>query len=236
MTTEADARIIVDRLLREAGWNLEDKTQVLTEEAAAGGEADYVLLDRRGRPLAVVEAKRFSKDPYSARQRALDYANGLKAPFIFLSNGETTYFWDYAVADARQVAAFFSRNDLERIATLRTFRKPLGALPIPDVVSIQGDEKQVRPHQRECIQTIDNAIEAGKRRLLIRAFGLSMQHKLEFRVGFDAANVGSVLSELGEKKLREIWREETGEDLSSELLAFFKEAHRRRGEREKGSG
>jgi type I restriction enzyme R subunit len=167
MTTEADARIIVDRLLKEAGWDLEDKRQVLTEESAAGGDADYVLLDRRGRPLAVVEAKRFSKDPYSARQQALDYAKGLKAPFIFLSNGESTYFWDYEVADARQVAAFFTRNDLERIAILRTFRRPLGALPVPDVVLVQGEEKQIRPYQRECIQTIGNAIEAGKRRLLI---------------------------------------------------------------------
>ncbi|MFQ5794993.1 MAG: DEAD/DEAH box helicase family protein [Candidatus Bipolaricaulia bacterium] len=164
---ETDARIIVDRLLRESGWDPEDKSQVLTEEPAADGSADYVLLDSRGRPLAVVEAKRFSKDPYSARQQARDYAEALEAPFIFLSNGETTYFWDYTVTDARQVVAFFPRRDLERIMTLRRFRKPLSTVPIPEEVFIQGEEKRVRPYQKQCLQAMDAAIETGKRRLLI---------------------------------------------------------------------
>lgn len=43
MPSEADARIVLDRLLREAGWDVEDKAQVSTEEAAADGRADYVL-------------------------------------------------------------------------------------------------------------------------------------------------------------------------------------------------
>lgn len=165
--TEADARISIDRLLREAAWDIEDKGQVLTEESTTQGEADYVLLDRRGRPLATVEAKRFSKDPYSARQQAKDYAESLKAPFIFLSNGETTYFWDYTIADARQVAAFFTRSDLERLIALRTFRKSLSAIPIPEVVVIGGEEKVVRPYQKLALHRIDEALEAGKRRLLL---------------------------------------------------------------------
>lgn len=165
--TEADARMVIDRLLREANWNIEDKSQVLTEESTTRGEADYVLLDRRGRPLATVEAKRFSKDPYSARQQARDYAESLKAPFIFLSNGETTYFWDYTIADARQVMAFFPRSDLERLVALRAFRKPLSAIPIPDVVVIGGEEKTVRPYQKLALRKIDEALEAGKRRLLL---------------------------------------------------------------------
>ena len=66
MPQETDARLIVDRLLREAGWDIEDKAQVSTEESAAGGRADYVLKDSRSRPLAAIEAKRFSVDPYSA--------------------------------------------------------------------------------------------------------------------------------------------------------------------------
>jgi type I site-specific restriction endonuclease len=42
MPTEADARIVVDRLLRQAGWDIEDKSQVSTEEPAADGRADYL--------------------------------------------------------------------------------------------------------------------------------------------------------------------------------------------------
>ena len=43
MPQETDARILIDRLLREAGWDIEDKARVSTEEAASGGFVDYVL-------------------------------------------------------------------------------------------------------------------------------------------------------------------------------------------------
>jgi type I restriction enzyme R subunit len=87
---ETDTTMAVDRLLREAGWNPEDTSWVLTSEATSEGQAGYVLLDNRGRPLAVVEAKRFSIDPHSARQQAHDYAGALNVPCIVLSNGEST--------------------------------------------------------------------------------------------------------------------------------------------------
>ena len=165
--SEADARIIVDRLLREAGWDIEDKNQVTTEESIKDGRADYLLLDNRSRPLAVVETKRFSKDPYTAKEQAEIYAKELFAPFIFLSNGTDTYFWDYDKSDARLVDSFFSRFDLERIATLRKYQKPLSTIPIPDKFFFRGSEITVRPYQKEALQTIDKAIEENKRRLLI---------------------------------------------------------------------
>ncbi len=69
MPTEADARIVIDRLLRGAGWDIENKAIVATEEPTADGRADYLLKNRRTQPLAVVESKRFSVDPYSAKQQ-----------------------------------------------------------------------------------------------------------------------------------------------------------------------
>jgi len=166
-SSEADARIIVDRLLREAGWDIEDKNQVTTEESIKDGRADYLLLDSRNRPLAVVETKRFSKDPYTAKEQAENYAKELLAPFIFLSNGTDTYFWDYNKADARLVDSFFSRFDLERIATLRKYQKPLSTIPILDKFFFKGNEITVRPYQKEALQTIDKALEENKRRLLV---------------------------------------------------------------------
>ena len=71
---ETDARIRIDRLLREAGWDIEDKNQVSTEEAAADGRADYLLKDTQSRPLAIVEAKRFSVDPNRAQDQVKEYA------------------------------------------------------------------------------------------------------------------------------------------------------------------
>ena len=166
-SSEADARIVVDRLLREAGWDIEDKNQVTTEESIKDGRADYLLLDDRSRPLAVVETKRFSKDPYIAKEQAENYAKELQAPFIFLSNGTDTYFWDYKQADARLVDSFFSRFDLERISTLRKYQKSLSMIPIPDKFFFKGSEITVRPYQKEALQTIDKALEESKRRLLV---------------------------------------------------------------------
>ena len=74
MPTEADTRIIIDRLLRESGWDIENKSVVSTEEPSADGRADYLLKNHRTQPLAVVEAKRFSIDPYSAKQQTKEYA------------------------------------------------------------------------------------------------------------------------------------------------------------------
>ena len=53
--------------------------------------------------------------PYTAKQQALPYAKQIGAPFIFLTNGELIYFWDYRNDDARIVNSFFSRRDLERL-------------------------------------------------------------------------------------------------------------------------
>ncbi len=166
-TKETDARIVVDRLLREAEWDIEDKNQVTTEEATQDGRADYLLLDTRSRPLAVVETKRFSKDPYTAKEQAETYAKELQAPFIFLSNGTDTYFWDYSQADARLIDSFFSRFDLERITTLRKYQKPLPTIPIPDAFFFQGNEITVRPYQKEVLRAVDTAIQGNKRRMLV---------------------------------------------------------------------
>jgi predicted type IV restriction endonuclease len=74
MITEADARMLIDRLLKEDGWDIHNKNQVSTEEATADGRADYLLKNSRTQPLAVIEAKRFSIDPYSAKAQAKAYA------------------------------------------------------------------------------------------------------------------------------------------------------------------
>jgi len=194
-STEADARIVIDDLLRQAGWDPADKSQVLTEvsirdtswvisepvapygykpsrETKDGdeiptGRADYVLMDRRGRPLAIVEAKRSAIEPYTAKQQALPYAKKIGSPFIFLTNGEFIYFWDYGNDDARIVNSFFSRRDLERLVEMRATRKPLATIEIPEYYLRQGETRQVRPYQRETMQALDHAVELGKRRFLI---------------------------------------------------------------------
>lgn len=187
--SEADARILIDDLLRGAGWNPADKSQVRTEvplsesfhvvEAGmvAGGKriadagpigfADYVLLDQRGRPLAVIEAKKQAINPYTAKQQALPYAKRIGAPFIFLTNGELIYFWDYQNDDARPIASLYSRRDLERLVHLRSERKPLATVEIPDTYVRTGEARTLRPYQQEAMRALDHTVELGKRRFLI---------------------------------------------------------------------
>lgn len=188
---ETDARILIDDQLRAAGWNPADKSQVLTEVKVAGGHAaaepgaqptffstsdgdafptgraDYVLLDQRGRPLAIIEAKKQAIQPYTAKQQALPYAKQIGAPFIFLTNGELIYFWDYQNDDARIVNSFFSRRDLERLVHMRAERKPLATVPIPDTYLRQGETRSLRPYQKDAMQALDRTVELGKRRFLI---------------------------------------------------------------------
>lgn len=67
MTNEAFARVRIDSQLQAQGWDIQDPNAVRFEVAVADGtRADYVLCDRHGRSLAVIEAKRFSVNPGDA--------------------------------------------------------------------------------------------------------------------------------------------------------------------------
>ncbi len=178
---EARTRVLIDRMLSEAGWDAVDRSQVLLEESVdvvretdpetvtgtSRQRSDYVLLDARGRPLAVVEAKKDALDPYSAKQQTLPYAKSLDAPFIFLSNGEVTYFWDWKKGDARIVHSFYSRDDLLRILNIRENERPLATVPIPDHYLRNGESRRLRPYQQDAMRALDHALEIGKRRFLL---------------------------------------------------------------------
>jgi type I restriction enzyme R subunit len=179
--SEADARILIDQRLRHAGWDPTDKQQVRTEVASSETsivsddvaaanrfllKIDYVLFSSDGRPLAVVEAKKSAIDPYSAKDQALIYAKSIGAPFIFLSNGESIYFWDYEQGDARLVASFFSPRDLERLIHQRSNRQDLAALPIIEDYIKSGEVRFLRPYQGDCMRAMDSALLLGKRRFL----------------------------------------------------------------------
>ena len=50
-TTEAFARVKIDALLKDAGWDLIDGSSVIFEQSLPDGtQADYALCDRQGRP------------------------------------------------------------------------------------------------------------------------------------------------------------------------------------------
>jgi type I restriction enzyme R subunit len=201
MTTEADARIVIDKLLELAGWCITNKAQVSTEEATSDGRADYLLKDSRSRPLAVLEAKRFAVDPYTAKEQAKAYALTLGAPFVILSNGQEHYFWDYADGDARPIMGFPGQADLERRANIKLhrrgdFKQCLEHQPLPHRFTFKGEEIEARPYQIKCLQKADDALIAGRRRMLFEmatGTGKTLTIAMLMKRWFKAAIISRVL-------------------------------------------
>lgn len=201
MTSEADARMIIDGLLVAAGWEITDKAQVSTEEPATDGRADYLLKNARTQPLAVIEAKRFKTDPYSAKEQARAYADSLSAPFVILSNGDEHYLWDYNDGDARAILGLPTREDLERRANLKVHRhgdlaQSLATVALPEVFNFRGEEVNARPYQLQCLQNADQALAAGRRRMLFEmatGSGKTLTIAMLMKRWFEAAIISRVL-------------------------------------------
>src|SRR5262245_43990053 len=101
---------LINQQLARAGWGMAERTMVeeyllsIADAETDFGQtsqefADYVLLGKDGRPLAVIEAKRTSRDALAGKRQASDYADRICSefgvdPFIFLTNGQTILFWD----------------------------------------------------------------------------------------------------------------------------------------------
>lgn len=165
---------LIDSQLARAGWSKNRLTlieEVLLQTAdpsgAYGAEqfADYVLLGSDGIPLAVVEAKRTSRDELAGKRQAADYADAIKAkfgidPFIFLTNGKEIQFWDRGQYPPRKIAGYYTRDDLERLRHQQRYAQPLHNVVI-------NAEIADRDYQNEAIRRVTEGIDAAKRRFLL---------------------------------------------------------------------
>jgi type I restriction enzyme R subunit len=176
---------LIDQKLADSGWNVGDRTQVIEEffvttlinmvnepEVSYGLQfIDYVLLGKDGKPLAVVEAKKTTKDPRIGEEQAKQYAYHIKdeydceLPFCLYTNGHDIYFWDVANYPPRKIHAFPTRSDLERMAFIRRNKRPLA----DELINTKIVE---RPYQIQAIRAVFEAMEERKRKfLLIMATG-----------------------------------------------------------------
>lgn len=129
LLTESQTRAsLVDTQLSQAGWSsnrrnlIEEFSIGIKEQISSYGStqfADYVLLNTNNEPLAVVEAKKTSRDALAGKRQASDYADLIKEkfgydPFIFLTNGNEIQFWDRVNYPPRIISGFYTRDDLER--------------------------------------------------------------------------------------------------------------------------
>lgn len=161
-TNEAFSRVKIDAQLRDQGWEVLNPNAVRFEYILPDRtKADYVLCDRHGRALAVVEAKKAAINPAEAEAQAKAYAVQLEIPYIFLANGEEIRFWEWQrEAFPRVVKTFFKQDDLERRFATRQLKR--------DPMTVEIDQRIVeRDYQRECIDTLCREMNNGRRKLLI---------------------------------------------------------------------
>jgi type I restriction enzyme R subunit len=177
---EAETRaLIIDLLLKEAGWALDqpqDREYPVTGMPVAAspsgkGKVDYVLWDDDGRPVALVEAKRTTRDPQQGKYQAQLYADCLEKkfgqrPVIFYTNGYRTYLWDNLNYPSREVQGFYTKEELRLLIQRRASRLTLAKLPINE--QIAG-----RDYQSHAIRRIAEAFEndAQRHTLLVMATG-----------------------------------------------------------------
>lgn len=172
-------KIYIDVDMKQMGWKFTgidaDVQEEYPVEGMAGvpgqmGKCDYVLFGKDGSPLAVVEAKRTSKDPNIGRKQAVLYADCLerkfgRRPMMFTTNGFETYFWDDQTSPQRPVSGIFSKDDLQKLMNRRSERLNLMTIPIDDRITD-------RYYQKEAIRAVCEQIDLGFRKhLLVMATG-----------------------------------------------------------------
>lgn len=169
---EAFSRVVIDRKLRESGWNIENEHEVIFEDHGSAGRSDYVLKDSNGRAIALVEAKRPDTDPYTAKKQTHDYIK-LQYPnitYIYLANDHIVYFWDLDHGDATPVPAFFSQEDLERRKSASAVRQTefLSQKAVSeDYFSDVSDGIKIRPYQLKAWRAIAHNFDEGNRSFLL---------------------------------------------------------------------
>ena len=164
----------IDLDLKLAGW--EFNKDIIREYPVIGmpnkegkGSADYVLFGDNGKPLAVIEAKRTSKDPKIGRQQAKLYADCIEKmsgtrPVLFYTNGFETYIW-HDQYPPRKVSGFYNKEELSLLIERRQMKRPLSNVQINDDITN-------RYYQKEAILSVCDALSRNQRKaLLVMATG-----------------------------------------------------------------
>ena len=171
--------------LRNAGWD--EMSQIREEVSFTQGRiivrgklvtrgkrkrADYVLYVKPNIPIAVIEAKDNSHSVGDGMQQAMGYAETLRIPFAFSSNGDGFVFHDRTggsdfLETNLPLAAFPSPTDLW--ARYRAWR---GLTPEAEEIVLQdyfedGSGKTPRYYQANAINATLEAIAKGQDRILL---------------------------------------------------------------------
>ena len=208
---EATARIKINRLLEAAGWRftpsgdspaniqlepaVELKASDLDDlgqdfEKVTKGFIDFLLLDSKGFPLVVLEAKAEDKNPLVGKEQARKYAKSQGCRFVILSNGNLHYFWDLERGSPHLITAFPSPEsvvgvrkispDPNRLIAENVNADYIALTQKPDYSADVGWKNEaerpgyvernklrfLRPYQLNAIHLLQAAVSNGKDRFL----------------------------------------------------------------------
>lgn len=198
---EADARVLVDQQLRAAGWDADTialrwsrgvrpqkgRNLAIAEVPTDSGPVDYVLYIGLV-PVAIVEAKRASKNVPGVLAQSKRYARGLKpqdgvepagpwgdyrVPFLFATNGRPhlrqvaeasgTWFLDARRPENHgRAAGFYSPSDLQALLDQDVAEAEQRMRDEP-VTDLEG----LRDYQYAAISAVEGAILDGRRAVLL---------------------------------------------------------------------
>jgi len=182
MQKEAKARIKINNILHDSGWRFFDDekgaTNILLEnnvkltkktidefgndfEKTPNGYIDFLLLDKKGFPYIVLEAKSEDKDPLDGKEQARRYAQSLNVRFIILSNGNLHYFWNLEHGNPTIITKFPTPESLIHIEKFKPNFKSLGSEKVEEdyIVLTQNADYKNNPqwiNEKERNNLIEN--------------------------------------------------------------------------------
>ena len=211
MSKEAQARIKINKLLEAAGWRFFDdkhgKANIALEpnvklvqpqvealgndfETTSKGFIDFLLLDDKGFPLLVLEAKAEHINPLTAKEQTRKYAKSQNCRFVILSNGNLHYMWDLNQGSPHIITRFPAPDAIKGYTRFQPDPSRLVAEDVPqDYIArtqmpaydheagwkneaerpafIQKNRLRfMRPYQQRAAQAIQAAVKAGNTRFL----------------------------------------------------------------------
>ena len=192
--SEAKTReLYIDTNLKSAGYTvLKEKGKIVPSKVGieievydlpnqAKGYVDYVIYDKVGLPVAVIEAKRTSVSEEAGSQQAKDYVDalvknlGLKyRPIIYYTNGYVIKIQDRLGYPAREVGNFAALEDLELLIKRqlpgdKDIRKPITDKTVDSAII---DRSKLVEAVKEMIDSMNTDGKMRRKGLLVLPCGV----------------------------------------------------------------
>ncbi|MBT0817551.1 DEAD/DEAH box helicase family protein [Campylobacter lari] len=171
--SEDDTRVkLIDVKLHASSWSEEniirnyyftDGRKLIGNKRGERKFADY-LLKFQNNNLAIIEAKKFSKDPLDGLSQGIEYAKILNVAFVYSTNGDKIYEYNLKTSSGEYIEKFPTPNELfARIyGNLKEWQYKLLSqreLYIP--------QKELRYYQKIAVDKVIEALINGKNRILL---------------------------------------------------------------------